>query len=206
MEFDPAEGSADPFPIPLNHPVHHVGIAVRSIEEAAPRFEVLMGEQATPRQSLPEFGVDVCFVGAVELLEPHDSGGAIARFLERGGSTLHHVAFGVEDVRAELDRLVAAGFRPIDRAPRPGAHGTLVAFLHPGGTGGALVETGRASTVPPQRPVIFSSSTDSTSHPEEDRTISSPTSRWMRSPRRTSREIRVAGRSRPGTCSAEVTS
>lgn len=140
MEFDPSEGLADPFPSPLPHPVDHVGIAVRSIEEAAPRFERLMGEAASARQCLPEHGVDVCFIGAVELLEPRDREGALARFLERGGSTLHHVAFRVEDVGAELDRLVGLGFRPIDRKPRPGAHGCLVAFLHPGGTGGALVE------------------------------------------------------------------
>lgn len=140
MEFDPTGGRADPSPHPLRHPVDHVGIAVRSIEEAAPLFEDLMGERASPRQSLPERGVDICFIGPVELLEPHDPDGPVARFLGHGGSTLHHVAFRVEDVGAELERLVAAGFRPIDRAPRPGAHGCMVAFLHPKGTGGALVE------------------------------------------------------------------
>ena len=140
MEFDPSDVPADPSPPPISHPVDHIGIAVRSIDEAAPRFERLMGEPASPRQSLPEHGVDVCFIGAVELLEPRDREGALARFLERGGSTLHHVAFRVEDARAELDRLAAAGFRPIDRAPRPGAHGCLIAFLHPRETGGALVE------------------------------------------------------------------
>lgn len=140
MEFDPAEGPVDPSPNPLRYPLDHVGIAVRSIEAAVPLFETLSGERASPRKSLPEHGIDVCFVGAVELLEPHDPEGAVARFLEAGGSSLHHVAFRVEDVHAELDRLVAAGFRPIDRAPRPGAHGGLIAFLHPRGTGGALVE------------------------------------------------------------------
>ena len=140
MEFDPAEGPVDPSPNPLRYPVDHVGIAVRSIEEAAPLFEDLTGERASPRKSLPQHGIDVCFIGAVELLEPHDRSSAVARFLEAGGSSLHHVAFRVDDVRVELDRLVAAGFRPIDRAPRPGAHGGLIAFLHPKGTGGALVE------------------------------------------------------------------
>lgn len=140
MEFDPAGRSVDPPPNPLHYPLDHVGIAVRSIEEAVPLFENLTGEKASPRQSLPDHGIDVCFIGAVELLEPRDGGGAVARFLEAGGSSLHHVAFRVEDVRVELDRLAAAGFRPIDRVPRPGAHGGLVAFLHPGGTGGTLVE------------------------------------------------------------------
>lgn len=140
MESDPAAGPVDPSLSPLRYPVDHVGIAVRSIEEAAPLFESLTGERSSSRQSLPEHGVDVCFIGSVELLEPHDRGGAVSRFLAAGGSTLHHVAFRVENVRVELDRLVAAGFRAIDRVPRPGAHGCLVAFLHPKGTGGALVE------------------------------------------------------------------
>lgn len=140
MEFDPAAGRVDPSPVPPLHPVDHVGIAVHSIDDSAPLFEKLTGERASPRQSLPEHGIDVCFIGAVELLEPRDPAGAVARFLRASGSSLHHVAFRVEDVRVELDRLIAAGFRAIDRAPRPGAHGGLVAFLHPKGTGGALVE------------------------------------------------------------------
>lgn len=140
MESDPTNGPVDPSPHPLHYPVDHVGIAVRSIEEATPLFESLTGERSSPRQSLPEQGVDVCFIGAVELLEPHDRGGAVARFLAGGGSSLHHVAFRVDNVGVELDRLISLGFRPIDRAPRPGAHGCLVAFLHPKGTGGALVE------------------------------------------------------------------
>ena len=130
----------DPSRAPLSHPVDHVGIVVASIEASAPLFERLLGRHASPRQSLPEHGVDVCFIGALELLEPHDPGSAVGRSLARSGSPLHHVALRVDDVRAELERLVAAGFRPIDREPRPGAHGSLVAFLHPKGTGGALVE------------------------------------------------------------------
>lgn len=139
MEFEPADRPPD-LRDPLPHPVDHVGIVVGSIEKAAPLFERLLGQRASPRQALPEHGVDVCFVGAVELLEPHDSGSAAARFLARSGSSLHHVAFRVTDLRAELSRLVAEGFRAIDRVPRPGAHGYLVAFLHPKGTGGTLVE------------------------------------------------------------------
>lgn len=139
MEFDPAAPEAGESGA-LPHPVDHVGIVVASIAEAAPVFERLLGHRATPTQALPEHGVDVCFIGAVELLEPRDPGNPVGRFLARSGSTLHHVAFRVEDVQVELDRLVAAGFRAIDRVPRPGAHGCRVAFLHPQGTGGALVE------------------------------------------------------------------
>ena len=148
MKFDPKAAPVDPLSGAPARPVDHVGIAVRSIEEAAPLFEGLLGQRASARESLPEHGVDVCFIGTVELLEPHHPEGAIARFLDRSGSTLHHVAFRVEDVRAELDRLVAAGFRPIDPVPGPGAHGCLVAFLHPRTTGGALIELIQRETAP----------------------------------------------------------
>ena len=148
MKFDPEAGPVDPLPGAPARPVDHVGIVVRSIAEAAPLFEGLLGQRASDRESLPEHGVDVCFIGTVELLEPHDPAGPIARFLDRSGSTLHHVAFRVEDVQAELDRLVATGLRPVDPVPRPGAHGCLVAFLHPKTTGGALVELIQRESAP----------------------------------------------------------
>ena len=121
-------------------PVDHVGIAVHSLSESAPVFERLFGESSSPVQSLPAQGVDVCFVGALELLEPHGPDTHVARFLERSGPGLHHVAFRVPDVRVELDRLAAAGVRLVDEEPRPGAHGHLVAFLHPKDTGRVLIE------------------------------------------------------------------
>lgn len=124
----------------LGLPLDHVAIAVRSIEEAAPRFERLTGSQRSETEDVEAQGVRVAFVGAVELIEPTGPDGAVARFLEKRGSGLHHVAYRTPDLAAELARARGAGFEPIDPGPRPGARGHLVAFLHPRSTGGVLVE------------------------------------------------------------------
>ena len=79
-------------------------------------------------------------MGAVELLEPLDPESAVGRFLQRRGQALHHVAYRTDDLKRDLARLEADGVRLIDRTPRAGARGHPVAFLHPSGTGGVLVE------------------------------------------------------------------
>jgi methylmalonyl-CoA/ethylmalonyl-CoA epimerase len=76
----------------------------------------------------------------VELIAPIGPGGGVARFLERNGPGLHHVAYRTDDIDAELKRLVAAGLRMIDEEPRTGIQGSRVAFLHPKSTGGVLTE------------------------------------------------------------------
>jgi methylmalonyl-CoA/ethylmalonyl-CoA epimerase len=87
-------------------------------------------------------------VGAVELIEPLHPDTTIARFLERHGPGLHHIAYRTEDLESELARLESAGLTPIDRTPRTGAHGHRIAFLHPSGTGGVLVELVEAANAP----------------------------------------------------------
>ena len=93
---------------------------------------------------MPGFGVKVAFLplgeGSVELVQPVTGDSAMARFLEKKGPGFHHLCLRVEDIRAELARLEAAGVQLVDREPREGAHGTLVAFLHPKSTGGVLIE------------------------------------------------------------------
>ncbi len=121
-------------------PVHHIGVAVPSIANALPTFQRLTGSHGSPVEEVASQAVRVCFVGALELLEPTGPESVVARFLERRGPGLHHVAYACPDIRAELARLAEAGFRLIDEAPRPGAHGHLVAFLHPGSTERVLVE------------------------------------------------------------------
>lgn len=121
-------------------PLDHVAIAVPSIEKAAPMYESITGERCSPLELIEARGVAVAFVGAVELLEPRDPDGAVARFLERNGPGLHHVAWRTPDIRAELARLAGEGFELVDDEPRPGAGGHLVAFLHPRSTGKVLVE------------------------------------------------------------------
>lgn len=122
------------------YPLDHVAFAVRSIAEAAPIFERLSGHRSSPVEEIPAQGVRVAFVGPLELLEPLDSDGTVARFLERRGPGLHHVAYRVPDLDAALDRLREEGVRLVDEEPRPGAGGHRVAFLHPKSTAGLLVE------------------------------------------------------------------
>ena len=121
-------------------PLDHVAIAVPSIAEAAPLYERVTGARWSPVEELPGQGVRVAFVGALELIEPLGPDTTVGRFLERSGPGLHHVAYRVDDVESELGRLASEGVELVDRAPRPGAGGHLVAFLHPRSTGKVLVE------------------------------------------------------------------
>ncbi len=124
-------------------PVHHVGIAVRRIEEALPRFQALGLEPGTP-EPVPAAGARVCFLGTgspwVELVEPLGADSTIARFLDKRGEGLHHLAFPTPDIVAELADLRARGFELVDPVPRPGARGRTVAFVHPRSAHGVLVE------------------------------------------------------------------
>lgn len=124
----------------VSRPLDHVAIAVHSLEESIALLELVTGEEASTPETLEAQGVRVAFVGAVELLEPLGPDTTVGRFLERRGQGLHHIAYRTADIVAELARLEASGLRLIDRVPRPGAGGHSVAFLHPSGTGGILVE------------------------------------------------------------------
>lgn len=125
-------------------PLDHVGIAVRSIADALPLFQSLTGGAGSPVERVADQGAAVVFVGSgagrLELIEPIAPESPVARFLERRGPGLHHLAYAVEDLAAALERLRRAGIRLIDEQPRAGAHGRRVAFLHPASTGGVLIE------------------------------------------------------------------
>ena len=123
-----------------DRPFHHVAVAVHSIAESRALYELLTGEGCSTPETLESQGVKVAFVGQVELLEPLYPDSTVGRFLARRGPGLHHVAFEVDDIRAELRRLEGEGLRLVDREPRKGAKGHLVAFLHPMSTDGVLVE------------------------------------------------------------------
>ncbi|MEJ2184761.1 MAG: methylmalonyl-CoA epimerase [Gemmatimonadota bacterium] len=128
----------------LGLPIDHIAIAVSSIRDALPEFQQLTGAAGSEIETVAGQGVAVAFLDtgavALELIEPLSSGSGVARFLERRGPGLHHVAFRTADLDAELERLRQAGVRLIDERPRAGARGHRVAFLHPSSFGGVLVE------------------------------------------------------------------
>ena len=123
--------------------VHHIGVAVPSIDEAMRFYGDKLGLSAFDPLELPDRQLRVTFVQTsnvlIELLEPTDPGSTVGRFLERHGPGLHHLCFGTPDIRAHLRDLKDKGVALIDEAPRPGAHGE-VAFLQPAATLGVLVE------------------------------------------------------------------
>lgn len=124
--------------------VDHVGIAVRNLEESLSHYEKCFGATGGEVEEVPDQKVRVAFLhlgGAlIELLESTSPDGPIGRFIEKRGPGMHHIALAVTDVSAELERLGKSGVRLIDQTPRVGAHGRLVAFLHPSTAGGVLVE------------------------------------------------------------------
>ena len=124
--------------------IDHLGIAVRSIDEASRFYRDALGLECTGTEEIPDQKVRVAFfpIGdtRIELLEPTDDDSPIARFLEKRGPGLHHVAYRVADLPATLAALKSAGVRLIDETPRNGAHGMKIAFAHPQSTAGVLTE------------------------------------------------------------------
>ncbi|MDE1820283.1 MAG: methylmalonyl-CoA epimerase [Euryarchaeota archaeon] len=122
----------------------HLGIAVVHLESAVPLWERSLGTLASPAEEVPSQKVRVRFLTVgeshLELLEPTSPEATIAKFLEKRGEGLHHIAFQVSDLRAKLSELSKAGVRLIDEAPRQGARGRWVAFAHPSSFGGVLTE------------------------------------------------------------------
>lgn len=125
-------------------PLDHVAIAVESIAASRAVFETLLNAEGSSVEHIASQQVNVLFIGTaagrIELLEPTAPDSAVARFLARRGPGLHHIAYHAADLDAELQRAADAGYELIDRAPRPGAGGHRVAFLHPRSTGGVLIE------------------------------------------------------------------
>jgi methylmalonyl-CoA epimerase len=124
-------------------PLHHVGIAVKDIEAALARYQRLGLKSGAP-EDVPSAGARVVFLESggsfIELVTPLRLDSPVARFLDNRGEGLHHVAFATTDILGELARLEREGFELVDRAPRPGARGTKVAFLHPRSAHGTLIE------------------------------------------------------------------
>ncbi len=118
----------------------HAAIAVRAFDEMVPLLEQLSGAKATPPERVASQGVEVCFVGNVELIRPLSDEGGVARFIDRRGPGLHHIAYRVPDVGGAMEALAAQGYRFTSAGPMTGAGGHRIAFMHPRSTGGVLVE------------------------------------------------------------------
>ena len=124
--------------------IDHVGIATADLEAEVERYRRAFGIEPAHRERVESQGVDeVLFAlgdSYVQLLGALGPDTPVGRFLERRGPGLHHVGYLVEDIAQTLERLRAQGIPLVDEAPRPGSRGTMVAFVHPSGMGGVLVE------------------------------------------------------------------
>jgi methylmalonyl-CoA epimerase len=124
--------------------IDHVGVAVEDVDAALAVYRDALGLPLAHREVVEEQGVDAALLdvgdGHVELLAPLGPDTPVGKYLERRGPGLHHVAYAVDDVDAELERLRAAGLRLIDERPRTGIRNSRVAFVHPAAVGGVLTE------------------------------------------------------------------
>jgi methylmalonyl-CoA/ethylmalonyl-CoA epimerase len=124
--------------------VHHLGIAVEDLDAAVLVYADLFGAKVEHRERVEDQGVEAASLrvgeSRIELLEPLGPDTPVGRFLAKRGPGMHHVAFEVEDVAAELERLKARDVQLVDETPRRGLFGLQVAFVHPEATGGVLAE------------------------------------------------------------------
>ncbi len=124
--------------------IEHLGIAIKSLETSDHLFAKLLGKTPYKQEAVEREGVKTSFfmVGEskIELLEATNPESPIAKFIDKKGEVIHHIAFAVEDIKAEIERLKAEGFVFISEEPKDGADNKLVVFLHPKSTNGVLVE------------------------------------------------------------------
>jgi methylmalonyl-CoA/ethylmalonyl-CoA epimerase len=124
--------------------VEHIGIAVKNLAISIPLFEKLLNCQCYKTELVETEKVDTAFFRQgetkIELLESTDPEGIIARYINKNGEGIHHIAFEVDDIEAEMKRLAGEGFILLNDKPKPGADNKLVCFLHPKNTNGVLTE------------------------------------------------------------------
>lgn len=128
----------------MNYPLHHIGIAVVDLEASIAAYEKNFGFKLDLRETLDSQQVELAFVKLentmIELLMPISERSTLSKFLKNRGPGLHHICYQVDNIRSEIQRLTGLGFEFIDQSPRPGAHNSLIAFIHPKSTGGVLTE------------------------------------------------------------------
>ena len=124
--------------------IDHIAIVVADLDATIALYTQTLGFEQVYRETVADQGIEAVGLKAgesvIELLRPLDENSPIAKFRGEAKTKLHHTAYRVGNLQAELDRLKAAGVRLIDERPRKGAHGNLIAFLHPKSTGGVLIE------------------------------------------------------------------
>ncbi len=124
--------------------IEHLGIAVKSLGLSDQLFSKLLGKENYKQESVEREGVVTSFYqigeSKIELLEATKEDSPISKFIEKKGEGVHHIAFGVEDIQKEIERLKKEGFQFISEEPKDGADNNLVVFLHPKSTNGVLVE------------------------------------------------------------------
>lgn len=126
------------------HKINHIGIAVQSLEATLPFYRDILQMPFAGVEEVAGQKVRVAMLGIgeakIELLEPTDPESPIAKFLAKNGPGIHHIAYEVADIEQAIATLLAAGARMVDEKPRTGAHGTLIAFVHPKSSNGVLTE------------------------------------------------------------------
>ena len=124
--------------------IEHIGIAVKDLNTSNELFKKLFNQEHYKTEEVKSEGVSTSFFqigeNKIELLEATNPDSPIAKFIEKKGEGIHHIAFDVADIRAEMKRLEAEGFVLLNQEPKPGADNKLVCFLHPKGTNGVLIE------------------------------------------------------------------
>ncbi len=124
--------------------VEHIGIAVKNLDISIPLFEMLLNTSCYKTETVDSENVKTAFFQTgstkIELLESSTSDGVISKFIEKKGEGIHHIAFEVADILAEMKRLSNEGFQLLNEIPKKGADNKLVCFLHPKGTNGVLIE------------------------------------------------------------------
>jgi len=126
------------------HKVEHIGIAVKDLTLSIPLFETLLNTPCYKTEEVESERVTTAFFQTgetkIELLQGLEADSVITRYVEKKGEGIHHIAFAVTDIEAEMKRLAAAGFRLLQETPKPGADNKLICFLHPKDTNGVLIE------------------------------------------------------------------
>ncbi|MBC7651070.1 MAG: methylmalonyl-CoA epimerase [Deinococcales bacterium] len=124
--------------------IEHIGIAVKNLKASIPLFEILLNTNCYKTETVASENVETAFFACgdskIELLQSNNNDSAIAKFIDKRGEGMHHIAFLVEDINTEMRRLKALGFVFINDIPKPGADNKLICFLHPKATNGVLIE------------------------------------------------------------------